>query len=113
MPAGSRGPAGRPTAKDGGETGKSVSGPRPGTPVDAEVDLDVIWRLGSLPAVRQRIPWRLDAEAGRRRRDDGVVADRGARGGLPAGAPAKLVVCVKALLMIAGEALFSGREVVG
>ena len=50
------GPAGRPTAKDGGETGKAVCGPRPGTPVDAELDLDVIWRLGSLPAVRQRIP---------------------------------------------------------
>ena len=50
------GPVDRPTAKDGGETGKAVCGPRPGTPVDAEVDLDVIWRLGSLPAVRQRIP---------------------------------------------------------
>ena len=43
------GPAGRPTAKDGGETGKSVCGPRPGTPVDAEVDLDVIWMPGGLP----------------------------------------------------------------
>ena len=42
------GPAGRPTAKDGGETGKSVCGPRPGTPVDAEVDLDVIWMPGGL-----------------------------------------------------------------
>ena len=50
------GPVDRPTAKDGGETGKAVCGPRPGTPVDAELDLDVIWRLGSLPAVRQRIP---------------------------------------------------------
>ena len=48
LPAGSRGPAGRPTAKDGGETGKSVCGPRPGTPVDAEVDLDVIWMPGGL-----------------------------------------------------------------
>ena len=90
-----------------------MCGPRPGTPVDAEVDLDVIWRLGSLPAGRHRDPGRLGAGAGRRRRDDGVVADRGGRGGLPAGAPAKLVVCVKALLMIAGEAFFSGREVVG
>ena len=34
--------------KDGGETGKSVCGPRPGTPVDAEVDLDVIWMPGGL-----------------------------------------------------------------
>ncbi len=42
------GPAGRPTAKDGGETGKAVCGPRPGTPVDAEVDLDVIWMPGGL-----------------------------------------------------------------
>ena len=42
------GPAGRPTAKDGGETGKSVCGPRPSTPVDAEVDLDVIWMPGGL-----------------------------------------------------------------
>ena len=42
------GPAGRPTAKDGGETGKSVCGPRPGTPVDAAADLDVIWMPGGL-----------------------------------------------------------------
>ena len=40
----------------------------PGTPVDAAADLDVIWRLDALPAVRRRIPRRLDAEAGRRRR---------------------------------------------
>ena len=43
------GPVDRPTAKDGGETGKAVCGPRPGTPVDAEVDLDVIWMPGGLP----------------------------------------------------------------
>ena len=42
------GPVDRPTAKDGGETGKAVCGPRPGTPVDAEVDLDVIWMPGGL-----------------------------------------------------------------
>ena len=44
------GPAGRPTAKDGGETGTAVCVPRPGTPVDAAVDLDVVWSPGVLPA---------------------------------------------------------------
>ena len=43
------GPVDRPTAKDGGETGKAVCGPRPGTPVDAAADLDVIWMPGGLP----------------------------------------------------------------
>ena len=43
------GPAGRPTAKDGGETGTAVCVSRPGTPVDAAVDLDAIWRPGGLP----------------------------------------------------------------
>ena len=42
------GPVDRPTAKDGGEMGKAVCGPRPGTPVDAEVDLDVVWMPGGL-----------------------------------------------------------------
>ena len=43
------GPAGRPTAKDGAETGTAVCVPRPGTPVDAAADLDVIWMPGGLP----------------------------------------------------------------
>ena len=46
------GPVDRPTAKDGGETGKAVCGPRPGTPVDAAADLDGIWSPGVLPAGR-------------------------------------------------------------
>ena len=63
-----RGPVGQSAVEDGAGTGTAVYVPMPGTPVDAAAALDGIWRLDALPAVRRRIPRRLDAEAGRRRR---------------------------------------------
>ena len=45
-----RGPVGRSAAEDGAGTGTAVCVPRPGTPVDAAVDLDVVWSPGVLPA---------------------------------------------------------------
>ena len=49
-PTRSRGPGWRSTVKDGAGTGTAVCVPRLGTPVDAEADLDGIWRLGALTA---------------------------------------------------------------
>ena len=45
-----RGPVGRSAAEDGAGTGTAVCVPRPGTPVDAAVDLDVVWSPGVPPA---------------------------------------------------------------
>ena len=61
----SRGPAGRSRVEDGDGTGTAVCVPRPGTPVDAAVDLDGIGRPGVLTAGRRRMraPWRIRSEA--------------------------------------------------
>ena len=47
---GREGLVGRSTVKNGAGTGMAVCDRGPGTPVDAAADLDVIWRLGELPA---------------------------------------------------------------
>jgi hypothetical protein len=47
---GREGLVGRSTVEDGAGTGTAVCGPRPGTPVDAAVDLDVVWSPGVQPA---------------------------------------------------------------
>ena len=48
----SRGPSGRSTVEDGAGTGTAVCDRGPCTPVDAAVDLDVVWSPGVLPAGR-------------------------------------------------------------
>ena len=45
-----RGPFGRSTVENGAGTGTAVCVPRPGTPVAAAVDLDVVWSSGVPPA---------------------------------------------------------------
>ena len=47
-----RGPFGRSTVKSGAVTGAAVCDRGPCTPVDAAVDLDVVWSPGVLPAGR-------------------------------------------------------------